>query len=77
MFYVLFNSEIVREDEIPQNMRQQAEDCYQELIEHVSNVDEQLGEIFLEERQPNVKELKGMFSLFLQKIIALISWFCF
>jgi len=40
-------------------MRQQTEDCYQELIEHVSNVDEHLGEIFLEERQPTPQELKG------------------
>lgn len=40
-------------------MRQQTEDCYNELVEHVSNVDEQLGEIFLQEKTPTKEELKG------------------
>jgi hypothetical protein len=39
--------EVVREDEIPHEMRSESEDRRQELIEHVSNVDEILGEIFL------------------------------
>jgi elongation factor G len=59
LFFFGIYREIVREDEIPQNMRAQTEDCYQELIEHVSNVDEHLGEIFLEERKPTSAELKG------------------
>jgi len=37
----------VREDEIPHDMRTESEDKRQELIEHVSNVDEILGEMFL------------------------------
>jgi len=51
--------EIIREDEIPKDMRQQTEDYHQELVEHVSNVDEHLGEIFLEERKPTIDELKS------------------
>jgi elongation factor G len=39
--------EVVREDEIPHDMRSESEDRRQELIEHVSNVDEILGEMFL------------------------------
>lgn len=37
----------MRYDEIPSNMRSESHDRRQELIEHVSNVDEVLGEIFL------------------------------
>lgn len=55
----MFCSEIIRLDEIPKDMVQQAKDSYSELVEHVSNVDEHLGEIFLEERKPTVQELKG------------------
>lgn len=38
---------MVREDEIPCDMRSESEDRRQELIEHVSNVDEILGDMFL------------------------------
>ncbi|KAJ9594843.1 hypothetical protein L9F63_013880, partial [Diploptera punctata] len=44
--------ELVREDEIPADMRSETEDRRQELIEHVSNADEILGEMFLEEKTP-------------------------
>uniref|UniRef100_U5EXB5 Elongation factor G, mitochondrial n=1 Tax=Corethrella appendiculata TaxID=1370023 RepID=U5EXB5_9DIPT len=47
----------VREDEIPKNMRTEADERRQELIEHLSNVDESFGEIFLEERKPTQKEI--------------------
>lgn len=42
---------------IPDNMKQLVEEKRQELIEHVSNVDEKLGEMFLEEKTPNEQEL--------------------
>ncbi|XP_067007216.1 elongation factor G, mitochondrial [Anabrus simplex] len=51
--------ELVREDEIPANMRSECEDRRQELVEHVSNADDILGEIFLEEKIPNEKEIRG------------------
>lgn len=37
----------MRSEDIPPNMVSQSEAKRQELIEQVSNVDEQLGEIFL------------------------------
>ncbi|KAK7083925.1 elongation factor EF-G [Halocaridina rubra] len=49
--------ETIHEDEIPANMRSESEERYMELIEHVSNADEQLGEMFLEEKLPTEKEL--------------------
>ncbi|KAK3606993.1 hypothetical protein CHS0354_011862 [Potamilus streckersoni] len=45
------------EDEIPANMRTIAKEKRHELIECVANVDDQFGEIFLEERQPTVDEI--------------------
>lgn len=49
--------EIVREDEIPADMRTLAEEKRQELIECVTNGDELLGEMFLEDRKPTDQEL--------------------
>ncbi|CRK93506.1 CLUMA_CG007042, isoform A [Clunio marinus] len=49
----------IREDEIPQDMRTEAKERRQELIEHVSNVDDTLGEFFLEEKTPEVSDLKA------------------
>lgn len=40
------------EDEIPQDMRTECAERRQELVEHLSNVDDLLGEFFLEEKQP-------------------------
>lgn len=45
--YVSTFRETIREDEIPSNMRAEAGDRRQELIEYVSNVDDTLGEMFL------------------------------
>ncbi|EFX86606.1 hypothetical protein DAPPUDRAFT_312968 [Daphnia pulex] len=47
----------IRYDEIPSDMRAESEDRRQELIESVSNVDEILGEIFLEEKVPTELDL--------------------
>lgn len=49
--------EQIREDEIPQEMRTESEDRRQELIEHVSNVDDALGEIFLAEKEPTEQDI--------------------
>lgn len=50
---------IMREDEIPQNMRTEVDERRQELIEHVSNVDETLGEFFLEEKPVTESDLEA------------------
>ncbi|XP_047488000.1 elongation factor G, mitochondrial-like [Penaeus chinensis] len=52
------NGEIIREDEIPKDMRAEADDRYMELIEHVSNADDAIGEMFLEEKMPSESELR-------------------
>lgn len=43
--------------DVPDGMKQIVEEKRQELIEHVSNVDEKLGEMFLEEKTPSEQEL--------------------
>ncbi|KAK8392049.1 hypothetical protein O3P69_017576 [Scylla paramamosain] len=48
---------ILRYDEIPQEMRVESEERRLELIEHLSNVDEHLGEMFLEEKTPTSNDL--------------------
>ncbi|KAJ7324857.1 hypothetical protein JRQ81_017877 [Phrynocephalus forsythii] len=48
----------VRHDEIPPEFRAETTDRRQELIECVANTDEQLGELFLEEKVPTVADLK-------------------
>ncbi|XP_030072769.1 elongation factor G, mitochondrial [Microcaecilia unicolor] len=48
----------VRFDEIPVDFRAEAADRRQELIECVVNADEQLGELFLEEKIPSNTDLK-------------------
>uniref|UniRef100_A0A2K6PAZ3 Elongation factor G, mitochondrial n=1 Tax=Rhinopithecus roxellana TaxID=61622 RepID=A0A2K6PAZ3_RHIRO len=51
-------SQIVRYGEIPAELRAVAADHRQELIECVANSDEQLGEMFLEEKIPSISDLK-------------------
>uniref|UniRef100_A0A9L0IV25 Elongation factor G, mitochondrial n=1 Tax=Equus asinus TaxID=9793 RepID=A0A9L0IV25_EQUAS len=51
-------SQVVRYGEIPAEFRAAAADRRQELIECVANSDEQLGEMFLEEKIPSVSDLK-------------------
>ncbi|XP_053166542.1 elongation factor G, mitochondrial isoform X1 [Hemicordylus capensis] len=48
----------VKYDEIPPEFRAESTDRRQELIESVANADEQLGELFLEEKMPTVADLK-------------------
>ncbi|XP_058802663.1 elongation factor G, mitochondrial [Phymastichus coffea] len=49
--------EIVRSDEIPKDMTSVVEARRQELIEHLSNVDEALGELFLNESRITEKDI--------------------
>ncbi|XP_054743628.1 elongation factor G, mitochondrial [Anastrepha obliqua] len=49
----------IRYDEIPKDMRAESVERRQELIEHLSNVDETLGELFLEEKTPTEVDIKN------------------
>ncbi|XP_043587455.1 elongation factor G, mitochondrial [Bombus pyrosoma] len=49
--------EVIREDEIPSDMRTEVQDKRQELIEHLSNVDEKIGEMYLNEMQILEKDI--------------------
>lgn len=51
------SGENLKFDAIPSDMLAEAKDKRQELIETVSNVDDQLGEMFLEEKKPNNEQL--------------------
>ncbi|XP_032530118.2 elongation factor G, mitochondrial [Danaus plexippus] len=50
--------EIVRLDEVPQDRRAEVKEKRHELVEHLSNVDETLGEMFLEEKVPTNADIK-------------------
>ncbi|XP_074954692.1 elongation factor G, mitochondrial isoform X1 [Phalacrocorax aristotelis] len=50
--------QILRYDEIPAEFRAEAAERRRELIECVANSDDQLGELFLEEKVPTAAELK-------------------
>ncbi|XP_062521638.1 elongation factor G, mitochondrial-like [Corticium candelabrum] len=56
-YYESQSGEIIRESPVPDNMIDKVHKCKQELIETVANVDDQLGEIFVEEKQPTNKQL--------------------
>lgn len=49
----------VRYDEIPKELRSEATDYRHELIEHISNVDDALGELFLEEKEITTGDIKN------------------
>ncbi|CAB3231385.1 unnamed protein product [Arctia plantaginis] len=48
----------IRYDEVPKDRRTEVQERRHELIEHLSNVDETLGELFLEEKTPTVDDIK-------------------
>lgn len=50
--------EQLRMDEIPQDMRTESSERRHELIEHLSNADDLLGEMFLEEKGINDQDIK-------------------
>ncbi|XP_022914359.2 elongation factor G, mitochondrial [Onthophagus taurus] len=52
------SGETLRYDDIPQEMRSECSDRRHELIEHLSNADDHLGEMFLEEKTINENDIK-------------------
>nr|NVI74795.1 iconoclast [Cucujiformia] len=51
--------EIIKYDEIPKEMLTESKERKHELIEHLSNVDEKLGELYLEEKEITENDIKG------------------
>lgn len=49
----------IRSDEIPADMKEECTQKRNELIEHLTNVDEILGDLFLEEKEITVNDVKG------------------
>jgi elongation factor G len=53
------NGETVEEsDDIPETLRELALEKRQELVEHLADVDDEIGELFLMEEEPTVDQLK-------------------
>lgn len=53
----IFQRETLRFDSIPKDLEAKAIDKRQELIEAVTNVDNELGELYLAEKTPTNDEL--------------------
>jgi len=53
------NGEIVAEKDIPEDMKELAEEKMAELIERLADVDDEIGEMFLMEETPTVEQLKA------------------
>ena len=51
--------ENVRHDEVPQEYRVQRDDLHHELVEHLANADDTIGELFLEEKTPTDSDIKA------------------
>lgn len=49
----------VRADQVPKEMAAECKERRQELIEHLTNVDEKLGDLFLEDKEPTTADIKG------------------
>ncbi|GBP31352.1 Elongation factor G, mitochondrial [Eumeta japonica] len=50
--------DIIRVEDVQKDRRTEVQERRHELIEHLSNVDEQLGEMFLEEKTPTIDDIK-------------------
>ena len=48
----------MRQEPIPEEFQKEVNKRRQELIEALSNVDEHIGEIFLNEKTPTITEIK-------------------
>ncbi|XP_072180497.1 elongation factor G, mitochondrial-like [Diadema setosum] len=58
LFFEGAAGELVVEGDIPEDMKADVEKYRQKLIESLSNVDDELGEMFLEEKEPSEKQIK-------------------
>lgn len=53
------NGEDVRFDEVPSEFRSQRDDLHDELVEHLVNADDAIGEMFLEEKTPTDEDIQA------------------
>ena len=51
--------ESIRYEDVPLEYRAQRDDLHGELVEHLVNCDDDLGDIFLEDREPNDLEIQA------------------
>ena len=51
--------ESIRYEDVPLEYRAQRDDLHGELVEHLINCDDVLGDIFLEDREPNGEEIQA------------------
>lgn len=49
----------IRYDEVPQDLRAMTKDYHHELVEHLANADEEIGEMFLEEKTPTIEQVQS------------------
>ena len=49
----------IRYDEVPTEHREQREDLHDELVEHLVNADDIIGDIFLEEKTPTYEDVQA------------------
>ena len=53
------NGEILRQEEVPKEMRARIKDLKAQLVENLTNVDDEIAEIYLDERQPTDGQIKA------------------
>ena len=59
---------VLRFDEVPSEFRSQRDDYHHELVEHLANSDDQIGELFLEEKTPTEEEVHAAIRRWVYKL---------
>ena len=56
--FFLYSSEVVVEKDVPENMKEMAKEKRLELIENLADIDETMEEIYLNEQEPTIEQVK-------------------